>query len=327
MVVISVSITESSDQIISGIPKSVSISTNIPATIFYTLDGSDPTIYSSIYTSAIIMPTDQLSVTLKVFASNGIDNSAIITETYTTNILNNLRVPHAATTANTGVSLSNKYPFGTNPNQPQSNYLNPGEAGTTVNDSALPRDGTAYDGTGNKTAETNLPYVPENYDIVYPKTNSIGEVTIGVGDIPSKIKVQPTIEAPQSSNSYDKLFDPRAFVIFQDASKEDPTLPPNINRISFTLENSERARTGNNFFTSGLDSQANTGTFLRSHFNPRDNTITYYYLDNISNKWIISKIPYQPKGDVGNLYSIVLSKNKGAGMVFQWYPFNRRILF
>lgn len=327
MVVISISVTESSEQIISGIPKSISIATNIPSTIFYTLDGSDPTIYSSIYTSALTMPTDQLSITLKIFASNGVDNSAIITETYTTNILNNLRVPHAATTANPGTSLSNKYPFGTNPNQPQSNFLSTAEAGITVNDPALPREGTAYDGNGNETAQTNLPYVSENYDIVYPRTNSVGEVTVGVGDLPAKITVPPKVEAPQSSNSYDKLFDPKAFVIFQDVSKEDPELPPNINRISFTLEDSEKARTGNNFFTSGLDSQANTGTFLRSHFNPRDNTITYYYLDTISNKWIISKTPYQPKGDVGNLYHMVLSKNQGAGMVFQWHPFNRRILF
>lgn len=328
MVAISILITESSEQIVSGIPRSVSISTNISSTIFYTLDGTDPTLFSSIYTSALMLPTDQLVLILKVFATNGSDTSPIISETYETNILNNARLPHSATDAAADSTLKDLYPFGTNPIQPQSSFLNPGEAGININDPDLPTISSGFDGAGNPTGKTNLPYSFDNYNIVYPRSNAQGETPIGVGNLPSKITVNHISDPPEESKSYDKLFDPRALVIFQDASKEDPSLPPHINRASFSLENSEKARTGNNFFTSGLDSQPNTGTFLRSHYNPRDNTITYYYLDNISNKWIISKTPYQPKSpDAGNLYGMVLSKNKGAGMVFGWYPFNRRYLY
>ncbi len=328
MAVISISITESTDQVVAGIPKIISISANISSTIFYTLDGSDPDIYSQIYINPIIMPTDESSITLKVFASNGIDTSPIITETYYTNILNNTRLPRSATTTPAGTNLSNLYPFGTNSYDPNSTFLNPGEAGLTVNDSSLPTTGSGFDGSGNVTGQTNLPYNSENYSIVYPKNNAQGEVVIGVGDIPSKITVTPKAEVPQSSNIYDKLFDPKALVIFQDASKDDPSIPAHINRMMFSLEDSEVARTGNNFFTSGLDSQPNTGTFLRSHYNPRDNTITYYYLDTISNRWIISKMPYQPKSsDPGNFSGIVFSRNRSAGMVFEWHPFNRRVLF
>jgi len=326
MAVISVIINESSNQIIAGIPKTIAISTNIASTIFYTLDGTTPTIYSTIYTGPIYMPTNLLSVELKVFASNGSDTSPVITEIYQTNILQNAKLSHSTTTAPEGTNYPNLYPFGTNASAPNANYLNPGNAGVNVNDPALPTISAGFDGEGNPTSQTNLPYNSQNYNIVYSKTNAIGEVTVGVGDLPAKVTVKPEASIPESSNSYDKLFDPRALVIFQDISKEDPSLPPNINKMSFSLEDSDRARYGNNYFTAGLDSQQNTGTFLRSHYNPRDNSITYYYLGTISNKWIISKTPYQPKTTAPNLAGMVLSKSRSAGMVFQWYPFNRRHL-
>ena len=88
MSVINVTITVSTDQVVSGIPKTVSISTNVPATIFYTLDGTTPTLFSSIYTSPIFLPYTPLSVILNVMATNGTDSSPVITETYQTDIVN-----------------------------------------------------------------------------------------------------------------------------------------------------------------------------------------------------------------------------------------------
>ena len=46
MAVITITINESSDQILAGIPKYITLTTNIPATIFYTLDGTTPTTLS-----------------------------------------------------------------------------------------------------------------------------------------------------------------------------------------------------------------------------------------------------------------------------------------
>ena len=118
-------------------------------------------------------------------------------------------------------------------------------------------------------------------------------------------------------------------VIFQDFTNDDPNDPPQINRQFFTLENPEKARDGNHYFNSGLDSPPVTGSFLRSHFNPRDNTITYYYLDTIANKWIISKTPYKPTGSFdGNLGGMIISnKSPGSKYIFEWLPFTRRVLF
>lgn len=328
MVVISVSITESSEQVVAGIPKTVAISTNISATIFYTLDGTDPTLFSTIYTGPIFLPYDELQVTLKVLASNGVDSSSIITEVYETNMIQNARLPHSATDAQAGEPIPPLYPFGTPPIQPQGQFLNPADASITVNNPALPVVPSGFDGEGNPTGYTNLPYTSENYNIQYSTTDALGQTGLGVGNLPANVKVAERPADPETTEQFTTTFNPRAFVIFQDFSKENPEDPPQINRQFFTLEDPERVRDGNQYFNSGLDSPPVSGSFLRSHYNPRDNTITYYYLDTWTNKWIISKTPYQPTGSFdGNLSTIAISKQPGAGFVFQWLPFTRRVLF
>lgn len=58
MAVISISLTESQDQVLVDIPRSVTLEANIPSTIFYTLDGTTPTITSSIYIDELFLPTN-----------------------------------------------------------------------------------------------------------------------------------------------------------------------------------------------------------------------------------------------------------------------------
>jgi len=55
-------------------------------------------------------------------ATNGVDTSPIITETYVTNMLNNARLPHSATDAQPGDNIPDLYPFGTNPLQPNGQF-------------------------------------------------------------------------------------------------------------------------------------------------------------------------------------------------------------
>jgi len=327
MAVINLTITESAEQVIAGIPKSVTITSNIPSSIFYTLDGSTPTLFSNIYTGPVLLPINQLSVILSIMATNGVDSSPVIVDEYTTNILGNTRLAHSATDSPAGSNIPGLYPFGTPPAQPIGNFLNPGDAGTNVNDPALPTQSTGFDGDGYPNAFTNKPYTSENYDIVYTTRNATGESI--VGNLPAQVKIENQPPAPEESTQFTNLFDPRAFVIFQDFSKEDPNGPIQINRQFFTLENPERARDGNAYYTSGLDAPPVSGSFLRSHYNPRDNTITYYYLDTWTNRWIISKTPYQPTGTFnGNLSNIATAGGgKGNKFTFEWLPFTRRILF
>jgi len=326
MAIISVTVLESSEQVTAGIPRSVTISTNISATVFYTLDGTDPTLLSEIYVSPILLSTDLQKIELRILATNGILFSPIITEVYQTNMLVDARLPHSATDAQAESNIPGLYPYGTNPIQPNAQFLSPGEAGITVDNPAKTQISSGYDGSGNEVGFTNESYNLENYSVVYTTRNAQGQPS--VGNLPANVKIEIPAAPPEETQQFSNLFDPRAFVIFQDFSTEDPNDPPQINREFFSLEDNEKVRDGNNYYNSGLDAPPVMGSFLRSHYNPRDNTITYYYLDTHTNRWIISKAPYQPTGTFnGNLSGIALSKNKGAGFVMEWQNFTRRVLF
>lgn len=331
MVVISVTITASDEQIMAGIPKTVTISTNVPTTIYYTLDGSVPDLFSTIYTGPIFLPTDKLTIILNVLATNGTDSSPIVSEMFQTNVVSgDARLPHAPTDVPPGTNIPELYPYGTNENQPLGTYGNPGDAGVTVDNPALPVTSTGFDGSRNQTGFTNQPFDLVNYNIKYSTTDAQGEVKPGVGNLPANVKIIVETPPPEESQQFSNLFDPRAFVIFQDSTKDDPNDPPHINRMHFTLENSEKARDGNAYFNSGLDSPPVSGTFLRSHYNPRTNMITYYYLDTWTNRWIISSTPYNPNGPwTGNMSTQAIGVGNGPGgkYVYEWIPFTRRVLF
>lgn len=329
MAVISISITESEEQVVAGIPRIISVSTNVSSTIFYTLDGSVPSLFSTIYTGPIFLPVDKLTVIFNVFASNGVDSSPIITETYMTNMLGNTRLAHSATDQNSEVSIPGLYPFGTPPIQPNAAFLSPALAGVTVDDPEKPSSGTGFDGDGNQTGYTDQPYNIENYQIIYSTTDALGQTGYGVGNLPATAKIKLEEPIPETTEQFSNMFDPRAFVIFQDFDKENPNDPPQINRQFFTLEDPNKARDGNHYFTSGLDAPPVNGSFLRSHYNPRDNTISYYYFDSWTNKWIISKQQFKPTGNFdGNLAAMPIGgREPGSRYVYQWVPFTRRVLF
>lgn len=328
MAVISVTIEESSEQIMAGIPKYLTITTNVTAVIFYTIDGTTPTQFSDIYTGPIFLPTDKLVLVFKVFATDGVDTSSVLTETYQTNMIENARLAHAGTDAQAGDSLSGLYPFGTNPRQPTTTFTNPAEVGVTVLNPALPSTSTGFDGSGNQTGYTNEPYNIENYQINYSTRNAQGETGLGVGNLPATATIMAPVPEPDSTDQFSTTFDPRAFVIFQDFSQMDPNDPPQVNRQFFTLENGEKARDGNAYYNSGLDSPPVSGSFLRSHYNPKDNTMNYYYMDSWTNKWIISKQEFvNTNNSDGNMSGVVNNRRNGSDKVFEWLPFTRRTLF
>lgn len=328
MAVISVTIEESSEQVVSGIPRYLTVTTNVTAIIFYTLDGSTPTLFSDIYTGPIFLSTENLSTTFKVFASDGTDSSAIITEVYQTDILQNARLAHAGTDAQAGENLPGVYPFGTAPLQPTTTFTSPAEVGVTVFDPNLASTNTGFDGSGNQTGFTNEPYNIENYQIAYSTRDAIGQTGLGVGTLPATATILAPVPDPETTDQFSATFNPRAFVIFQDFSQSNPDDPAQINRQFFTLEDGEKARDGNAYYNSGLDSPPVSGSFLRSHYNPKDNTMNYYYLDTWTNKWIISKQQYVKTGSFdGNMSGVVNRKSPGSQYVFEWQTFTRRVLF
>src|SRR5690606_9985489 len=94
MPVITLTITESPIQIVSGIPQMISMSANIPSTIFYTLDGTEPTTSSDVYISSIKLPVEQHTIVLKAFATDGTDTSLVVSRTYKNTTFSKNRRPH-----------------------------------------------------------------------------------------------------------------------------------------------------------------------------------------------------------------------------------------
>src|SRR3990172_2110984 len=247
MAVINITITESSLQIMFGIPKEISITTNIPSTIFYTLDGTTPTILSSVLVGSLDLPTDIPTITLKLFATNGTDSSAIITKVYKPNIVGN-RNPHDKVF---GLDIppskqQDLFPFGENaPNIPVT-FGNTG--GITVDDPTIVNIPDGFDGTATGTPSNGTDKPLDQYELKYSESNSRGERGPGVGTLPATVNIRVPVQPPQYSEANSKLFNPRAFVIFQDGTEppEDPDMPL-INRQFFNLQNPENTRDGIQF--------------------------------------------------------------------------------
>lgn len=76
-------------EVLDGIPEFVEIVASMPAMIFFTLDGTLPTMFSQQYVDPIVMPTDSGSVTLSAVAYflDGYGNlipSSVMTQVYET---------------------------------------------------------------------------------------------------------------------------------------------------------------------------------------------------------------------------------------------------
>lgn len=76
MAVITITATGLGSELIAGIPQFVALTTNMPAIVFYTLDGTEPTTASPVYIGPIEMPTE-ISVQLRALAVSGPDSGSL----------------------------------------------------------------------------------------------------------------------------------------------------------------------------------------------------------------------------------------------------------
>ncbi|MFW9879542.1 MAG: chitobiase/beta-hexosaminidase C-terminal domain-containing protein [Candidatus Thorarchaeota archaeon] len=328
MATISITITESPLQLVAGIPSNITLSTNVPSTIFYTLNGSEPTITSNVAVGSIDLPRDITYIVLKAFATDGVDTSAVITQEYKTDITSG-RNPHDKITNYESGAGKATYPFGS----PAESFNVPTIFGNTggiiYDDGQAPRSAGAYDGADGYGDFYTPP--ASQYDYLFSETNAIGERGRGIGTLPARVlSVRPRNDndPAESSNAAGPLFDPRALVIFQDSREEQYDKDvPKINRPYFDLEDPAKARDG--ALLSSTDVITPQGSFLKQYYNPSDNTLTYYYYDNRVARWIISKEPYHhSQNPTINMAGMVnrSSRGQGVGLIFKWIPFKYRRL-
>ena len=324
MAVITITITESPVQIVSGIPRTISIDTSIPATVFYTLDEEDPTLSSDIAVGYITMPTNQQTVVLKLYATNGTDESAIITQSFGPNTLQNVRRPHAKVSGlnNNPVPNTSPFSFGTSSPSPDVTYGNIG--GVTVD--SLDVDGIpdGWDGTatGTPAVTPDLEYNRTNYDIKY-STKTTTSSGPGVGNLPATVTIVVPPPVKNFSDANSSLFDPKALVIIQDGREETENVPM-INRQFFSMADNEKIRDGSMFLTTGFEGSVSTGSLLRPQYNSKDNTWTFPYRDAETNRWIFSIEPASKAPNATSVKQLVIpSSVGGSSKVFKWIPFKR----
>lgn len=323
MTAISVTILRSPMELIAGIPISVTLQSSQPATIFYTLDGTDPTINSSVAIGSIRLPSSEITkVILKFFATDGINTGPIIVQEYFSNIVG-ARQPHDKATVSQECNAT--FPFGSSVGYepPVTIYGNTG--GPIVDDGKDPRTPDGYDGTATSTPAAYIKEPKSQFGFLFSETDSIGQRGHGIGTLPGNvIYVKPRVDntVQESSKTSDRLFNPRALVIFQDNTVENKLDYPIINRPSFDLEDPTKTRDGSLLQTN--EAITPFGSFTRSSYNPVDNTITYYYYDNRVGRWIISKEIFTRKNSgIGNLSTMIFrsSRQEGVGLIFKWTPF------
>lgn len=332
MAVISLTVTESPIELIAGIPRSVTITTNIPATVFYTTDGSTPTTSSSVSTGTIQLPTNLGTFTFKAFATDGTDSSAVYSKEYSPEIAN-VRKSHDRVIGATNLNKIPPFPYGTVNQGDNTSYG--GISPLKIVDSAgIDGIDDGFDGEGGIANETDKALA--QLDLLFTETNYIGETGVGIGTLPGEVTfkipepIQETsVPSEGQANPNKPLFNPKALVIFQDGTEEpfDPEHPV-INKPFFTLEDRERARDGSYMYTTALEGNTHSGTELIQRYNPKDNTITYYYYDQRVNRWIISKEPFAAKSNnIFNLAQMLPGREKGIGRVFLWKRGHYHTLF
>lgn len=319
MTVISITLIPSTIQIISGIPKTVAITVSISSMIFYTLDGTDPDTSSNVYLTPIEMPVNLPHVNLKVFATNGVDSSSILSVTYAPDITS-ARVSHAvATIHNPTAGLS----CGSVGDPQETTFSQPA-------DSPMDAAGVApvdQDGYGSDPTV----YPVRQYDEAIPTysfeqsdTDYLGQVGRDIGTLP-KVRVIHTPADPEQGDMNKATFNPRALVIFYDDSKPNENGDENvILRSYYDGEDLEKSMYGAKFNTT-MSSDGDCGPnggLTRYLYNPRDNSVTFYYYDNRRCRWIVSRASISsmaPSPRQANPLYNFMSPTIGSKFVYNWH--------
>ena len=314
--VIVITVTESTTQLISGIPLSVTITTDISAMIFYTFDGTTPTTSSDVYTGTLKLPTYMPSVHFNVLATDGSD-SGTFSKVYSPDITHS-RLPRSKAQILTPQPTG----CGSRGETPKVLYSQPGDTpmdafGVTPVDF----DGYGYNPNIYPVRQYDEP-IPV-YEIKYSESDWTGKVGAGIGTLPAKVTITQDTLPPAQDSIENPTYDPRALVTFHDGT--DPN--SNETTIFRPYYEGENFKTdmGGQTLTTTASKDGNgsvTGALINYFYNPKDNTLNFYYRDNRQNRWIISKEPVRRASpSTQNPLRNYISPNCGDGHVYRWLLF------
>lgn len=289
MAVVLLSFIASDDFISAGVPKEITITTNVPASVYYTLDGSVPTESSPIYVDPIELPKET-SVVLSAFAvdGDGYESSVLIQRfaPNNDNILSARRDDDAGLIVDDYEDLANII-YGYNADGEEFSY-------TDIEDINL------YE-LQSERGYLGL-YEGTQIDVLVPDY----EDTAHIYDDPIDLY----------SHTSDKVFNPYATFIVID--ERDPNRERIITRPLSPIPEQKKNNIWSVAELRGKDSNYNTGGALRSFYNPVTKLYVSYFYDNRSGRWIkhIQNLNAQPSNGIS-------FNQDGQPLVFKWLPHGR----
>jgi hypothetical protein len=295
MAIITISAIELGPVLVAGIPRFVALETNVPATIFYTLDNSQPTSSSSVYLDPIKVPDNICALVLRAKAVSGTDVGYLYA---------------SYNTDSSELYLTRRVEgYG---------------AGIVVD--AYGKDWVFYDGYSvDDNSNVIVParfsdYEKELLEIQYSKTgpNGIGPGTFPwPGPVPQDVIDRESAIGPEDSspNKKNVFFDPRALYIVIDGKNVDGYVDQSVFPINRPLSGTMNVVK----YMSGqlLRSSAPyvSGGHVRTFYNPNNNTMVCYYFDANECRWIKSIQNYDSTKVPENIAS---RRQCGPPLVFKW---------
>lgn len=251
---IELTLIESTNQIISGIPEYLEFETDVPANIFYTLDGTDPTIESLIALGKVHLPTSGLSITIKAIAISAGDFSTILVQEYSSDVIK-LDGPR---NIGEGISI---LPYGTN----------------SINN-------LSYDAYGDSAQESSTEFV--DLDMKASLNGSSKKTSLSFVNFATTERIDDRFSSSTvNDNNY---FDPSAKLMIIDGTSQVKLDEQSVKLINRTYNSFDPT---SDLYTERLGQKEPliTGNYVKSFYNPATNEYISFYYESLDSRWIISK--------------------------------------
>lgn len=284
---ISITIERSQIELISGIPEYILFTTDIPSTVFYTLDGSIPDADSLVADGRVYLPTNQGSVVLTAVAVSEEDNSDILVEEFSTV----MKITKVQNVGYEGIQI-------------------------------LPADGVpifslGYNEDGYASQQSSI--VLEELDIVASRTDYTGMPILGENDGKTsksfinliKDKARYSYPYKSSPNNENVFFDPKAKYIEIDGTTSAAMDGQIVKIVNRPYGNFDPVSKG---YNEGKKQSENviTGNLVRSIYDPSTGLYVSYYYESKDSRWIVSKQKTDKK-----ILNINFNSEKNR-FVFRW---------
>lgn len=303
MSVILLTFIASEEEIVPGVPSLVTIESNMPSTIYYTIDGSSPTINSEIYIGPVQMPTYLNPIILQAF---GVDSNDIAGPILIQSFINISIVPSGPKKPKTNGNIIDREWIGPH-------FLDGYTAGPETNDLAPINVAEFISVDPDLIVDQEVTYA-KGFDGIEPGT----KIEVGIPDLVNKYEGREGADQDTQfiefvTTEKAAYFNPYARYIVNDTRKNNEIQL--IMRPYGSFENVYLEQGGQRLREVGDDACYVSGGYVKTFYSARSNTMVSYYFDHNEARWI-KNIQTLPKGI--KLPRFIGVNGRGQPLVFSW---------